>query len=116
MDFKALLFAGLIWLGIVANPSALLAGCVWAIMIYGITIALLRRTGFWGIIAGIGLSVFLALLISVIYPAIPFLMNMPVIGAMAFGGALSACVCPKIISPPKFMTDVLTALLKWKSS
>ncbi len=95
IDTKAGIVAFILWLGIMATPSAVGAGLVIALIVYSVSVLLMGKRPGWRIVIGFGLTILLAIGLVLIAPGLPYLAAMPIQGVMGLAGIVSALIYPK---------------------
>lgn len=93
-DIKVGMAAFALWLGLVATPSAIMAGLFIALLVYSVSVILMGKRPGWRIIIGFCLTIFIAGGLGIIAPGLPYLMGMPIQGAMGLGGIVAAMIYP----------------------
>ena len=88
MNAQTALASSLALIGVTTQPSALIGGFIWALVFYLVFSIVQKRTGFWVNVGGVFLTLIVALFLSMMYHAIPYVADMPVKAAMGFAGIL----------------------------
>ncbi len=115
MNINSSIASALILVGITTAPSNIAGGLFWVFAIYIVALGSVygnpeTRWGFWRACFIALISFGMAMFGALIQPAIPYVMNMPVEGAMGIAGA----IYPLYVNIPKGLLQFIKSLMeKW---